>query len=50
AGVDIDFTTGEPAKDGKPLLYSSFAAGVLALAGVDASEHIDAEPLHALSA
>ena len=50
AGVDIDFTTGEPAKDGKPLLYSSFAAGVLALAGVDASEPIDAEPLHALSA
>lgn len=50
AGADIDFNTGAPTKDGKPLLYSSFAAGVLALAGVDASEHIDAEPLHAISA
>jgi len=40
----------DPGEDGKPLLYSSFAAGVLALAGVGASEHIDAEPLHALSA
>jgi hypothetical protein len=50
AGADIDLNTGAPTKDGKPLLYSSFAAGVLALAGVDASEHIDAEPLHAISA
>jgi uncharacterized protein (DUF1501 family) len=51
AGATLDLATGKPDPDGKPLLYSSFAAGVLELAGVDAAEHItDAEPLHALSA
>ncbi|MBK7829792.1 DUF1501 domain-containing protein [Nannocystis sp.] len=51
AGVDIDFNTGAPDPKGKPLLYSSFAAGVLALVGVEPGDHItDAEPLHAISA
>lgn len=51
AGEPVDLTTGAPDPNGKPILYSSFAAGVLELAGVDPSEHItDAEPLHALSA
>ncbi len=49
AGADIDLATGKPAQDGQPLLYSNFAAGVLELAGVDASEYIDAEPLHAIT-
>jgi uncharacterized protein (DUF1501 family) len=49
AGATIDLTTGAPKNDGKPLLYSNFVAGVLELAGVDPDEHIDAEPLHALS-
>jgi hypothetical protein len=51
AGELVDLSTGAPDNNGKPILYSNFAAGVLELAGVDASEHItDAEPLHALSA
>jgi hypothetical protein len=51
AGELVDLSTGEPDKNGKPILYSNFAAGVLELAGVDPSEHItDAEPLHALTA
>jgi uncharacterized protein (DUF1501 family) len=51
AGQAVDLTTGQPDPDGKPLLYSSFAAGVLELAGVDPQDHItDAEPLHALTA
>ncbi len=50
-GASIDLATGKPDAKGKPLLYSNFAAGVLELAGVDASEHITgAEPLHAISA
>ena len=50
AGEPVDLTTGKPDKNGKPLLYANFAAGVLALAGVDPGEHIVGEPLHALSA
>jgi hypothetical protein len=51
AGANVDLTTGKPDQGGSPLLYSNFAAGVLELLGVDASEHITGtEPLHALSA
>lgn len=50
-GEPVDLATGAPSQAGKPLLYSSFAAGVLALAGVDPEDHLpDAEPLHALQA
>jgi hypothetical protein len=50
-GAPVDLVTGAPDDDGAPLLYSNFAAGVLALAGVDPGDHIPgAEPLHALSA
>ena len=50
-GAKIDLGTGKPDPNGKPLLYSNFAAGLLELAGVDPGEHIPgAEALHALSA
>ena len=50
-GAPVDLLTGAPDASGKPLLYSSFAAGLLELAGIDPGEHIPGvEALHALSA
>ena len=50
-GAKIDLSSGKPDPNGKPLLYSNFAAGLLELAGVDPGEHIPGvEALHALSA
>jgi hypothetical protein len=37
---NVDFATGEPSGKGKQLQYGNFAAGLLELAGVDASRHL----------
>lgn len=48
-GQTVDLQTGAPAADGSALQYGNFAAGILALAGVDPGAYLpNSEPLHAL--
>lgn len=46
----IDLTTGSPQVDGVKPLYSHFAAGVLALCGIDPATHFETPPLEAIRA
>ena len=46
----VDFATGAVDPSGQKLLYTNFAAGVLAACGVDPSTHMPQPPLDALAA
>lgn len=48
-GRTVDLATGEPDDGGTALQYGNFAAGILALAGVDPEPYLpNSEPFHAL--
>jgi uncharacterized protein (DUF1501 family) len=48
--LPVDFTTGAVDPGGQNLLYTNFAAGVMAACGVDPSTHLQQPPLDALVA